>query len=218
MSTFQKSFQKSFLYTWFAGLAIAIFWFAASLMLQGADEPGKSAVVKIELSKGHGSGVHIGNGYILTANHVLREGEIPTARTEDGASATLDILWRSKDYDIALTRVIGKLPAGTASLDCRWKPIGTRVRASGNPLNQEFLSSWGSIAGEPREALPNWKKVVPVNMAMVQGMSGGPAFNEGGAIIGINVGTMMMRSGFGATFTGFGMIVPAPVICDLLAR
>lgn len=197
-----------------AGLALTCF---TGLVLSSfADRsPVQSAIVKIVLPAGHGSGVHIGNGYILTAEHVASKGEV-TIKSDAGDIRPGTVLWSNADYDIALIRAKPDR-LGVADLNCADLAPGQAVIAFGNPTELEFISTNGRVAGTVR-SVGEWKVVFPVDMTILPGMSGGPVLDTNGRVAGINVGVLTAPIGFASSFTGIGVAVPSSVVCELLAR
>lgn len=179
-------------------------------------DPVETAVVKVELPTGHGSGTHIGDGYILTAAHVAGKETTVKLRSEGGEAVEGTVLWVNTAYDIALIKT-DKDAFGSAPLSCSSAQRGETITAMGNPLGIEFVSSTGRIAGKARSVGP-WKSVFVTDMTIVMGMSGGPVFNDAGEVIGITVGVMAANMGFSSSLLGFGYVVDSPSICGLLAR
>ncbi|MDX0227197.1 serine protease [Sinorhizobium meliloti] len=176
----------------------------------------ETTVVKVILKNGHGSGVSIGNGFVVTAAHVVQDSKTATLKTKHGRNMEAVVLWSNKEYDIALLRFEGaKMDA--ASLDCRLAQAGDFITAYGNPLNVEFASAYGRIAGEPRAFGP-WQSVFVTDITTVMGQSGGPVFDADGRLIGITVGVMGAPMGFSHSLVGYGFVVPSRAVCDLLAR
>lgn len=193
--------------------AVAIILFGVYATTPAA-APIPASVVKVLVGDGHGSGVHIGNGYIITAAHVT-QGKPVKLKLTDGTEIAAETLWENRNYDVALVRTSARLAA--SPLSCDTAPTGARLRALGNPMGLEFLESVGRVAGGPREFGP-WKSVLPVDMTIVMGMSGGPVFATDGRVIGISVGVLVAHLGFVPSLTGFGAIVPSSVVCALLGR
>lgn len=176
----------------------------------------ETTVVKVVLENGHGSGVSLGNGYILTAAHVVNDAKTATLKTKDGKTRQAAVLWANTEYDIALLRSQdGNMDA--ASLDCRVAQLGDTIISYGNPLNVEFASAYGRIAGEPRKFGP-WQSVFVTDITTVMGQSGGPVFDADGRLIGITVGVMGAPMGFSHSLVGYGFVVPSSSVCELLAR
>lgn len=176
----------------------------------------EAAVVKVELPDGHGSGVSIGSGYIVTAAHVTGDAKTVKLRSEGGKAVDGTVLWTNSTYDIALIKT-DETAFGSAPLSCSEAKRGDTITAMGNPLGVEFVSATGRIAGKPRTVKP-WESVFVTDMTIVMGMSGGPVFNKDGEVIGITVGVMAATVGFSPSLVGFGFVVDSPSICRLLAR
>lgn len=177
------------------------------------EKPG--ATVKVMLPAGHGSGIHIGDGYIISAAHVIGNAEEVTIKLDDQSEQSATVLWVNKTYDVALLRT--EQTMNSAKLSCRAPELGELVYAEGNPLNLEFIRTNGKVAGVTRN-IGNWKSATPVDMTIIMGMSGGPVFDPGGHVIGINIGVAIAPLGMVPSLTGIGVIVPGRTICDLLAR
>jgi len=180
-----------------------------------------SPTVKITVGDGHGSGVHIGNGYILTANHVAGEtkGDIKV-KAVDGSVVPASLLWANKAYDIALIKIDAKhaKTMKAAHLKCGLAKVGDNIMADGTPLAVEFVSAYGKIAGLPRE-VGAIKSVYITDITTVMGQSGGPVFDKNGDVVGITVAVMTASLSFGSrSLTGFGFAVPSSVACMLMAR
>lgn len=179
-----------------------------------AAAPLPGSTVKIVMGQGHGSGVHIGNGYIVTAAHVVGD-KVPTIKADDGTEQPATVLWTNKAHDIALLRTDATM--AVSPLDCRVAGYGEAVTAKGNPGPLEFITATGRVAGVEREFGP-WARVLPVDMTIVMGMSGGPVLASDGRVVGISVGVLLAQVGFSPSLTGFGAIVPSAVVCDLMGR
>lgn len=203
----------------FSALALALssaaYFAAPTVAAYTAPAATDAATVKVVLKTGHGSGVHIGNGFVLTAAHVAGDEKSVQLKTKDGQSRQADVLWINNAYDIALLRTSpATLPA--AHLDCAAVKAGSAIEAIGNPLAVEFVSSTGKIAGASREVGP-WKSVYVTDITTVMGMSGGPVFSDGN-LVGITVGVMGVPMGFTSSLVGFGFVVPSSDVCSLLGR
>ena len=207
---------------WFVGIIVALALLAIGYLVVianqgqtfGAFLPGST--VKVELVQGHGSGVHIGDGLVLSAAHVASEGDVVKIKLDDGTTRDAQVVWASKASDIALLQTS---PAGLAAspLSCAPAIVGQSVTARGNPLVLEFVTTYGHIVGAPRQ-MQEWASVVPVDMVILPGMSGGPLFNSAGEVVGINVAVLTVPLGLSASITGLGMVVPSSHICSLLGR
>lgn len=179
-----------------------------------------TATMKLSIAGGgHGSGTHIGGGYVITAGHVAEnEGDKLTARFEDGTERKAVTLWSNHTYDIALLKIDGTdIPA--SQLECRTPTVGEHLRFLGNPLAMEWITTSGYVAGPVTHAYPEaWDTVLPVDAALAGGMSGGGTFDDDGSLVGVNVGIPIQPMGYSGTATGISFVVPGEVVCGLLAR
>lgn len=175
------------------------------------------ATVKVLRENGHGSAVHIGGGYFLTAAHVVDGADRVDLVDVSSGKHDAEVLWSNKSYDIALLRSDETPAIATANLACVTPSVGDAITASGNPLNNDFITVWGKIAGGVRE-IGIWKSVVVTDIVTVPGQSGGPVWDESGSIVGITVGVSVIRQGFSASLVGLGYVVPGSAVCGLLAR
>ncbi|NTA48123.1 trypsin-like peptidase domain-containing protein [Agrobacterium tumefaciens] len=176
----------------------------------------ESATVKVFPSNGHGSGVHIGDGFIVTAAHVVGQEKTVQVKGKNGPTRKADVLWVNTAHDIALLRTSSD-GLGAARLACRAVKAGDPIVSYGNPLKIEFVAAYGKIAGEPREAGP-WKSVYVTDITTVMGQSGGPVYADGGDLIGITVGVMAAPIGASGSLVGYGFVVPSTAVCELMGR
>lgn len=191
-------------------LAVAVWQPLSAPVLQA------ESYVKVVYSNGHGSAAYIGDGYFVTAAHVVRDQPDAPLLLSDGRKVQGEVLWVNKAYDIALVRAkVGGIVA--APLRCTVPVIGDEIHASGNPGDQDRVTTWGRVAGDERST-GFWRSVVVVNMAVVPGMSGGPVYDESGAVVGITVGVMLSQAGMSASMVAVGYVVPGKTVCALLAR
>jgi serine protease Do len=204
-----------------AALAIVVLALSVVLWiaLPPSDPPKHKAgsVVKVINGPGHGSGTHIGNGYILTAAHVIRDSDDVEILTDTGRKTKASVLWVNKAYDVALLRD-ESMRAKVSPLACRAIPEGAPVTLIGNPADVEFVQVQASIAGKARP-YSRWGSVVVVSGAIVPGMSGGGMFDRSGNLRGIVVGVMLAPTGmFGSSMVGIGYAVPSSAVCALMGR
>lgn len=171
--------------------------------------PLPSPHVKVETAKGHGSATHIGNGYYVTAAHVVTD---QPSVTIDGADTA--ILWANRTYDIALLR--GPSQRAVVPLACIAPTTGQQGTAHGNPNALTDLTVGVRIAGAAGE-LGLWKVAVPIDGAVAPGMSGG-AVVIGGELAAVTVGVSIADLGFVPSMYGVGFAVPGAVVCQLMGR
>lgn len=198
------------------GAALAIVITAASMLLAYHTVPPTPtipATVKIHTDTGHGSGVHIGQGLILTAAHVVSKQDTATIRTTNDTRGA-EVLWISQAYDVALLTTTDK-DMQAFPLSCDTPAVGTQVVAYGNPLAMEFVRTAGQVIGPVGSAL-GIPGAYPVDMTILPGMSGGPIV-AGGEVVGISVAVMSYPS-IVPQLTGIGLVVSGEAICSLMGR
>lgn len=181
-------------------------------------------VVKVVVEGGHGSGSHLGNGFILTAAHVASEG-IVRIRTDQDEERQAEVLWSSKAYDISLLKYIQSetpLDIGSLPLPCGIgvPAVGERIRARGNPFDIDGVQTTGTVAKRFLKPEGPWRSVFIADMSVLPGMSGGPVLDDDNRIRGVIVGMLGRGSAFGGPMGSFGLayIVPTEVVCNLLGR
>lgn len=195
--------------------ALAVFLGMAAASTYAPPRMDSNAVVKVVLERGHGSATHIGNGYYITAAHVVKANEAVKIKTDSGQVGKAEVLWANNKYDIALMRS-GLEGVASADLECREPGFGEELEFRGNPLNLEHISTWGKVAGGIKAFPGFWAGVLPIDGAIAPGMSGGAVLDSQGDLVGVNVGVMIMQIGLGGGPAGIGYIVPASVVCDLM--
>lgn len=178
-----------------------------------------------ETQERYSSAVYIGNGYFLTAAHILANDQ-KTVVLETNLNQVLvaELLWSANEYDISLlyARDYDLVNIDQFDLDCAPLLIGDELRFIGNPANLKFISTWGRVSSFETSA-GIWRRVIPVDAVIIPGMSGGAAVDENNQLRGINVGTLraivgMTPMGPDASFTGISYIVESSDICFLLKK
>lgn len=203
-------------------IVLAVALLGAGLVLAAAKDPSPTpgmagSTVEISFANGHGSGVHIGNGYVLTAAHVaVNPGKMTVVR-DNGETSDAETLWTNTAYDVALLRVD---PKGLASspLSCRKVVDGEEVTSRGNPMSFKFLTYRGYVASSARFTNQAWKDAIVLDIGGAMGISGGPVFDRDGDVVGIYVGVGVAPVGFGGSLFNTGIAVPSTVICMLMGR
>lgn len=206
----------------FASVCVALMGGAAFVVAMDENraahaEPKAGPVVKLLVKGGHGSGAHIGGGYVLTATHVTSGNDAMSYLRDDGKTGGAVVLWENKTFDIALVKLDTAKGISAANLECRTPAPGEDVVLRGNPLILNHITTWGRISGAPLPIGP-WGNLVPVDASIAGGMSGGGLFDRDGDLIGINVGMMIQPRGYSGTAVGLSLAVPGSTICELLAR
>lgn len=214
----------------YALIGVAIFFLSASLFARAADTPvvdsGAAAIVyngalKIEAIGWHGSGVHLGNGFVLTAGHVSEGAKGMTATTDDGKTFDAEVLWYNHSFDVSLVFVADLANRAGAALSCAENYVGQPITIIGNPLDTDFAQTWGRVAGTHKTGLENmdreglWRNLVTLDITAAPGVSGGPVYDEAtGSVVGILVAGAVSQRG---TFA-YSYMVPGSTICHVMGR
>jgi len=174
-------------------------------------------VVLVSHDQGHGSGSYLGNGYVLTANHVIDSGTPIEVMDDRQRTYKAEIISTDAANDVALLRIAEDAPIEVAHMACRAPRLGEAVSASGNPFSIQFITMWGRVAGLPRDNALVLTATV-LDITILPGMSGGPVQDWWGDIIGINTATMQIASGMMRVPVPIGYSVPSTRICPLLYK
>lgn len=209
-----------------AGAAILAALTMGATIRQNAGQP-RSAVI-VEVDGGHGSGVHLGHGVILTAAHVVDGEKKITIRDTAGTKVSGKVVAFDKDHDLALVDTSYNGPS--ANLSCLPVKTGDHITISGNPFDLEFITTWGRVAGATRE-IGEWPEAFIGDITTAPGNSGSPVYNTRDEVVGVLVGGFapsvltlatgpngpMMKS-TNVPLLGLAFIVPATTACHLMGK
>jgi serine protease Do len=162
---------------------------------------------------GLGSGFVIGeDGYILTNHHVVAEADRVTVKLADRRELPAQVIGTDPLADVALL----KIPAtGLTTVnvgDSSKVKVGQWVLAIGAPFGLDYTATQGIVSAVGR-SLPSESYVpfIQTDAAVNPGNSGGPLFDAGGRVIGIN---SQIYSGTGG-FMGLSFAIPIDVAMEV---
>jgi serine protease Do len=167
---------------------------------------------------GLGSGVVIdGDGYIITAAHVVQTADLVEVEFQSGERATAAVISSDPSSDLAMVKV-DRMPAGIRPLplgDSDRVRIGEQVFVVGAPYGLDGTLTVGHISarhsGDDSDSLgltgPD-VELFQTDAAINQGNSGGPMFDMQGNVIGI-VSHILSQSG---GFEGLGFVVSSNTV------
>ncbi|WP_372528663.1 serine protease [Piscinibacter sp.] len=200
-----------------------------SLSARKVYEQARSQLVQIRtVLKGRASQTSVGSGFVvsreghmLTNFHVVSEVALEPAThdlvyvTADGREARLNILMLDVLHDLALVKVADANPKDAKEFDVlTFRPAtqalaqGERMYSLGNPLDVGFAVIEGNYNGlVERSFYPQ----IFFSGSLSAGMSGGPALDQEGRVIGVNVARRV--DGEQVSF-----LVPAAFAVTLLER
>jgi serine protease Do len=148
--------------------------------------------------RGQGSGFIIStDGLILTNAHVVRDAKEVTVKLSDRREFAAKVLGVDPATDIAVLRIDAKNLPTVRLGDPRQLEVGDPVLAIGAPYGLEQSATQGIVSAKGR-SLPG-DAVVPfiqTDAAVNPGNSGGPLFDGGGAVVGINAQIYSQSGGY----------------------
>ncbi|WP_253944888.1 stalk domain-containing protein [Paenibacillus sp. NEAU-GSW1] len=143
------------------------------------------SVVLISTNRAMGSGVVIGDRWILTNHHVIVDAASATVLTVDGDNFEVaGVAAYDEDYDLAIIQTkesLGVAPVELGYADLTSKK-GDKVVAIGSPLGLQNTVSDGLISNIVYEG---GVRYIQTSAPIDHGSSGGALFNEYGELIGI---------------------------------
>ena len=158
-------------------------------------------------------------GLLVTNYHVISQYALQPSRhrlvyaTVDGRQGELQLLAFDVVHDLALLKAADPAPLagrGAVALRPATEPLprGARIFSLGNPLDVGFAVAEGSYNGPVERS---FLETLFFGGSLSAGMSGGPALDEQGRLIGVNVAAR--RDGEQVSF-----LVPADPVRALLER
>ena len=161
-----------------------------------------------------GSGVIISpDGYIVTNNHVIEEGDKFNVTLNDNREYEAKLVGTDPTTDLALLKIDeNKLPylniGNSDSLN-----VGEWVLAVGNPFNLESTVTAGIVSAKGRdiqilEGDYSIESFIQTDAAVNPGNSGGALVNTNGELVGINT-AIITRSG---RYEGYSFAVPVNLV------
>lgn len=151
---------------------------------------------------GVGTGFLIGEGYALTAYHVVQGAKTLSAQTLDKKRYAVEVIGFEEQSDLALLRV--NVPAETPVLPLAagGPAIGDALLGIGNGGGAFLTSKTGRLTGLDADAgradFP--AGTLQMNAPLVPGDSGGPIINARGEVVGVVSYISQSRNGDSASF------------------
>lgn len=155
-----------------------------------------TSAVRIETSVGRCSGVHIGNGRVLTAAHCF-VGTFSKAEQFNVkvAGHTGRISWIDRKHDSAEVQIDDYLLAKpyrpnlpVAYIQCNPPEIGDALRHEGFPGATGFIVTRGEIVSLMTSSGPRWPVSFFHDVIAGPGSSGGPLFDKDNKVVALLVG------------------------------
>jgi serine protease Do len=159
--------------------------------------------------RGQGSGFIISpDGLILTNAHVVRDAQQVTVKLSDRREFTAKVLGSDPVTDVAVLKIDATGLPTVRLGDPRSVQVGDWVLAIGTPFGFEQTATQGIVSAKGR-SLPGDSAVpfIQTDAAVNPGNSGGPLFDAGGRVVGINAQIYSQSGGF----QGLAFAIPMDV-------
>jgi len=157
--------------------------------------------------QGVGSGVLVGDGYILTNNHVIEGASRVVVTLNDGRALSAKVVGADAKSDVGLLRVDEKNLPSIEWGDSRKLKIADVVLAIGNPFGVGQTVTMGIVSAKGRTNVDivDYEDFIQTDAAINPGNSGGALVDATGKLVGINT-AIYSRSG-GSQGIGFAIPV-----------
>lgn len=152
------------------------------------------------------------DGYMLTNHHVIAGADKITVTLNDRTELDAKLIGSDERSDVAVLKVVGTnfpaLPIG----DSTGLRVGEPVLAIGSPFGFDYSASAGIVSAKSRSfSRETSVPFIQTDVALNPGNSGGPLFNQGGEVIGIN---SRIFSGTGG-YMGLSFSIPIDAAMDI---
>ena len=164
-----------------------------------------------------GSGVIVdAEGYILTNDHVIADGEDITVTMSDGRRVNAEVVGVDSLTDLALLKVDADRLIPIVWGDSDRCKVGSPVWAVGSPFGLDRTVTFGILSGKHRmvhaKSLSHYQDFMQSDVAVNPGNSGGPLVDARGTLVGINTAIV------GDTYQGVSFSIPSVVARQVYDR
>lgn len=187
-------------------------------------DPNTRKVVDEPLAQG--SGVVIAkDGYIVTNNHVIADGNAYQVLLPSGEKVDAELVGADSSTDLAVLKVSGDAASQLTPVEFGSSSdllIGSTVVAIGNPGGETLANTvtQGIVSALQRSNVKasNTSRAIDYiqhDASINNGNSGGGLFNYKGELVGINTLKYSGSAYTGATFEGLGFAIPVETVQDI---
>jgi serine protease Do len=182
----------------------------------GKEGSPKGKPKRSDVSTNLGSGFFISSdGYIVTANHVVEDGQNVEITADDGKTYPARIVGVDPKTDLALLKVDGGQNFPFVQLATKAPRIGEWVVAVGNPFGLGGTVTAGIVSARARDIKSGMlNDFVQIDASVNQGNSGGPTFDLQGNVMGVNSAIFSPTGGS----VGIGFAIPAETVTEIVAK
>jgi 2-alkenal reductase len=152
---------------------------------------------------------------VVTNDHVISNGNNFIVIYAQGGTAEASLVGTAPEFDLAVLKVDGPVPATAGWGDSGELPLGSHVVAIGSALGRyQNTVTAGILSGFNRQLGP-LRGLLQTDAAINSGNSGGPLINLAGQVIGIN--TLVVRGGVSEA-EGLGFAIPSNVAMKVVEQ
>lgn len=179
----------------------------------------KPATVTILTQAGSGSGVFIdGDGHLVTNHHVVEGSNRYVAVYADGSRVSASLVGTAPEFDLAVLKVEGRVPAVAELGDSSRLLPGSRVAAIGSALGDFRNTVTAGVLSGHNRSLDTLDGLLQTDAPINHGNSGGPLINLDGEVIGINVAVVRGSAAMGDPAEGLGFSIPSNTVRVVAAQ
>lgn len=152
----------------------------------------KKKVVRIIGTYGQGSGFFIKPNKVLTNFHVIDGETSPKIVFPDGTIEHPQTIVGDKNVDLAILTVSGSYPEYVLPIQTeeilltKNEPLYSIGYPEGTDIKGDATVMKGQFNGTPKNIAGYSSLYIPLNLSVVQGMSGGPLIESCGSVVGVN--------------------------------
>lgn len=165
-------------------------------------------------SQSQGSGFFISeDGYLVTNEHVVREGSKFTVVMDDGTEFEARLIGADERTDLALLKVDADREFEYVEFADQAPSVGEWVVAIGNPFGLGGTVTAGIVSARGRDiGAGPYDDFIQIDAPVNRGNSGGPAFNVKGQVIGVNAAIFSPSGGN----VGIAFAIPSTTAEDII--
>jgi serine protease Do len=181
------------------------------------DDDGNGSGPEPRMMQSLGSGFVIdSSGLIVTNNHVIADADEIVANFRNGSKLTAEVIGIDDKTDLALIKVEPPKPLPSARFGrSEALRVGDWVLAIGNPFGFGGTVTAGIVSALDRDINSGpYDHYIQTDASINRGNSGGPLFNLGGEVVGINTAIMSPTGGS----IGIGFAVPSEIAVPIIEQ
>lgn len=166
-------------------------------------------------SRAQGSGFVISaDGFVVTNHHVIKGGSEITVVFDEKNTYEATLVGADPRTDLALLKIKSDKPFEYVKFAKKKSRVGDWVVAVGNPFGLGGTVTAGIVSAHGRNIGSGPYDFIQIDAAVNRGNSGGPTFNLGGDVIGVNTAIYSPSGGN----VGIAFAVPAATAVEVIEQ